>query len=75
VTADGRARADPPTRYFLVRVPVGDVGETVMRIMDELRPDDPRMGGVVVTEIVPEVRDGSWMEVAIAAKFARGQLP
>ena len=55
--------ADP--RYFLVRC---ENTVSALRLLAELR-DSPASDGVIVTEIIPENRDGSWMEVAIAAKL------
>lgn len=56
--------ADP--RYFLVRC---EATASALRLLAELR-DSPTSDGVIVTELIPEKRDGSWMEVAIAARLA-----
>lgn len=48
-------------RYFLVRC---EATASALRLLAELR-DSPRSDGVIVTEIIPEKRAGSWMEAAL----------
>lgn len=53
-------------RYFLVRC---EATASALRLLAEFN-ESPETDGVIVTEIIPEKRDGSWMEVAIAARLA-----
>lgn len=62
------------SRYWLVKSPEGDIAETVCRLLESCR-GKPNAMGVEVVEIKPERRDSNWMEVEIAKKYAKGELP
>lgn len=56
------------SRYWLVKAPDDTaLTETIMSILSSCKNDR----GVEVVEIVPEKRDGSWMEKAIAKRYCQ----